>query len=92
MPDLQIDQLSLHIENAVGHEHRIQPIAARAAALFAEQLHARWANGGQVPASGSIENVSAPAVSLNLGSMSNEQAAYEIASAWLAALALKLQP
>ena len=32
----------LNISSAVGHEHRIHPIAARAAALFSERLEHRW--------------------------------------------------
>jgi hypothetical protein len=92
MVEVNIQSLHVQMDNVAGHEHRIQPIVARAAALFTERLHERWANGRQAPDSDSIESLSAPPVSLNLGSMSNEQAASQIATAWLEALALKLQP
>ena len=38
MLNLNIDSLALKITNAEGHEHRIRPIAARAAAIFAERV------------------------------------------------------
>ena len=76
MLDLKIDCIRLNIENAAGHEHRIQPITARAMSILAE----RWsvAGGGD---SQDIENLSAPPIDLNLSSMSNEQAAQAIAGA-----------
>lgn len=92
MVEINIQNLHLQMDNIAGHEHRIQPIVARAAALLTERLYERWANGGRAPDSDSIESLNAPPVSLNLGSMSNEQAAYQIATAWLEALALRLQP
>ena len=91
MLDLKINLLHLSIENAAGHEHRIQPIAVRAAAILAERLNERWADGGGVPASISIDNLSAPPLNLNLNAVSDEQAAHEIATAWLEALPPKPQ-
>jgi hypothetical protein len=91
MLDLKIDCLQLTIENAAGHEHRLQPIAARAAVIFAERLNERWAEGGRALASMSIDSLSAPPLSLSLNDMSNEQAAQAIAIAWLAALPWKPQ-
>ncbi len=91
MVEVSIQNLHLQMENVAGHEHRVQPIAARAAAIFMERLYELWADGERAPASRSIDSLSALPVSLNLSSMSNEQAAHQIATAWLEALALKLQ-
>ena len=77
MLDLKIDCLRLNIENAAGHEHRIQPITERAMSILAE----RWTEAGSGGGSQDIENLSAPPIDLNLGSMSNEQAAQAIAGA-----------
>jgi hypothetical protein len=90
MADLDIRSLSLNIENASGCEHRVQTIAARAAALFATWLDERVADSGP-SASVSVESLSALPVSLNLSSTSDEQAANDIANAWLEAVALKLR-
>ncbi len=87
MFDLQIDRLQLNITNAAGHEHRLQPIARRAAALLAAGLdERRWSGSGR-----SIDHLNAPAVSLDLNRMSDAEAAQAIADAWLEALALKLR-
>ncbi len=76
MSDLKIDRLRLNIQNAAGHEHRIQGIAERAMSLFAR----RWADAGGRD-SREIESLTLPPVDLNLGSMSDEQASQAIASA-----------
>lgn len=86
MLDLKFDQLQLNLDNVAGHEHRIEPIVARAAAIFAERLEARWGNGGGPPASRMLDRLSAQPLSLNLNRMSNEQAAQEIATAWFEAV------
>jgi hypothetical protein len=91
MLELKIDQLNLNIQSAAGHEHRIQPIAARAAVIFAARLNERWPDGGGYPDSGSIDSLSAPPLNLNLNDVSDEQAAHEIATAWLEALPWKPQ-
>ena len=39
---LRIDLLAMDIVDAPGHEHRVQPVAPRAAALFAERLEEGW--------------------------------------------------
>lgn len=83
MFDLKIDRLRLNIDNAAGHEHRIQPIALRAVALLAERLDGpsgleisreRW------------DTIAAQPVDVQLGVMSDEQAAEGIATAWANAL------
>lgn len=91
MLDLRIEQLHFQIENAAGHEHRIHAIAMRAAALLAERLRERLAASGRSPDSGTIDNLSAPPVGLSLNGMSDGQAANDIATAWLEAVALKLK-
>lgn len=81
MFDLKIDRLRLNIDNAVGHEHRLQPIALRAVALLAARLDGpldvfrdRW------------DSLAAQPVDLQLNVMSDEQAAESIASTWANAL------
>jgi hypothetical protein len=91
MTELSIQKLHVQIENVAGHEHRVQPITVHAAAIFAERLSERWADGGRAPDSESMDNLSAPPVSLNLNAMSDEQAASAIANAWLEVLALRLK-
>jgi hypothetical protein len=76
MPELKIEQLQLHIENAAGHEHRIPPITERAMSILAERWSESAAGDSQ-----EIENLSVPPIDLNLDSMSDEQAAQAIAGA-----------
>jgi hypothetical protein len=91
MLELKIDHLNLNIQNAAGHEHRLQPITARAAMIFAARLHECWADGGGDLDSGSLDSLSASPLNLNLNDVSDEQAAHEIATVWLAALPWKPQ-
>jgi hypothetical protein len=88
--DLRIESLRVEITDAAGHEHRIPPIARRAAELLAERLEQqRDSDAGR--ASTEIESVSARALSLDLGTTTDEQAANDIAAAWLDALAVHLE-
>ena len=81
MFDLKIDRLRLNIDNAVGHEHRLQPIALRAVALLAARLD------GPVDVSRDCwDTLAAEPIDLQLNMMSDEQAAESIASAWSNAL------
>jgi hypothetical protein len=91
MLDLIIKELRLNMDNAAGHEHRLQPIAARAAVVFATRLHERWADGQGYLSSGSLDSLSAAPLNFNLNDMSDEEAAEAIASTWINALALKLK-
>lgn len=83
MFDLKIDRLRLNIDNAAGHEHRIQPIALRAVALLAERLDGR---GGLKVSRDRWDTIAAEPVDLQLNAMSDEQAAEGIATAWANAL------
>jgi hypothetical protein len=91
MLDLKISRLALAIENSSGHEHRIQPIALRAANMLAENLSAWQAAGGHSLRSVYLDAISAPALSVDLDRTSDEQAARQIASAWFEAFALHLK-
>lgn len=86
MFDLTIDRLQLNITNAVGHEHRLQPIALLALDLLADRLDEHQGRGQRT----SINNLDVPAVRLDLNRMSDAEAAQIIADAWLDALVLKL--
>lgn len=89
MLEVNIDALLLTITGAAGYEHRIRPITARAASIFAQRLEERCE---EVPES--VKDSSrrhAPRVNLDLGRMSDEQAAGRIADSWLEALALELR-
>jgi hypothetical protein len=79
MPDLKIDQLHLHIDDAAGHEHRIQPITERAMNILAE----RWSGINGAAGAENSERLSLPPIDLHLDSMSDEQAAQAIAGAIL---------
>ena len=89
MVDVMIKRLQLHIHNASGHEHRGQGIAQRAAALFAERVreHHQVAGGG----SAHIDALAGPRVNLDLGGLSDGEAAGRIASAWFDAYRLHLK-
>ena len=86
MVDLKIERLKLNISNAVGHEHRIRPIALRAVALLAERL-----DGPSALSRDRWDAVAATPIDLHLNVMSNEQAAHGIATAWANALTGKRQ-
>jgi hypothetical protein len=90
MANVEIGRLSLTIENASGHEHRIRPIASRAASIFAARLDERLGKPEHQPRSAHIGSLTASPLHFDLRVMSNEQAASAISSAWLETLALKL--
>lgn len=90
MLDLTIERLHLQIENATGQEHRIRSITNRAVSILAERVGERWAIGERIPDTQTIESLSVPPMSFNLGRMSDEQAAVYIADAMLEVLSLKL--
>lgn len=83
MFDLKINRLRLNIDNATGHEHRLQPIALRAVALLVERLDGR---GGLEISRDRWETIAGEPVDLQLNVMSDEQAAEGIATAWANAL------
>ena len=87
--DLNIECLRISIDGASGHEHRIHEIASRAAVIFGERLSQLTESGGVKPAMAG--SVTAQPVSMDLKTSTNEQAAGNIANAWLEALALKLK-
>ncbi len=89
MLDLEISQLSLSIENAVGHEHRIHPIMLRAGAILAQRIEEKYGEAGAAAADGA--ELKGADVQLDLSRTSNEQAAQAIAAAWLAAFALHME-
>ncbi|HEV2962504.1 MAG TPA: hypothetical protein VG649_11805 [Candidatus Angelobacter sp.] len=84
MLDIKIDSLRINMENAAGYEHRIRPIATRAAAILADRL-------GDYGGAREVDSLQASPVNVNLGTASDEEAARKIADAWLEALALKLK-
>jgi hypothetical protein len=88
--DLQIDRLSLTLAGAAGHEHRVEPIAARAVALLGERLDRLLAEGAARPAAGAAGALEAPPVNLDLAASTDEDAAGLLADALLAALAPQL--
>lgn len=90
MLDVTIDRLNLTVAGAAGHEHRLEPIAARAVALLGERLNRRINDGNAAPAGGAVETVSAPPVNLDLAASTDEDAASLLADALLAALTPQL--
>jgi hypothetical protein len=84
--DLRIERLRLNIENAVGHEHRLQPIALRALVLLAERLDGPNAIGASALSGRQLDTLNAEPFDLHLDLMSDEQAAEGIATAWANAL------
>jgi hypothetical protein len=89
MLDLKIDRLELKINNAAGHEHRIGPIAERAAALLAEHIDILYHDGrAHLEGAGTI---TARPIDVDLNRTSDEHAARVIADGWLDALRLTWQ-
>ena len=86
MLDLKIERLKLNLENAAGHEHRLQPIALRALALLAERLDGRNGIGASALSGRQVDALNAEPLDLHLDLMSDEQAAEGIATAWANAL------
>lgn len=90
MLNLKLEQLSLHIENAAGHEHRINSITQRATELFAERVNEQWRSDRLGYRTLQLGSLVAQPANINLSRMSDEEAADVIARAWLEALALHL--
>ena len=89
---IQIGSLHLSIQNAAGHEHRVGPIAGRAASIFASRLENYFQKNGAATQPRSIDIASlTPSLQLNLRLMGDEQAAEEVASAWFEAVQLQLK-
>lgn len=88
--NLNIDSLALHITNVGGHEHRVRPIAARAAAIFAEKVPTYCRDEGLTSQAKNLGKVSASPVGIDLSTMTDEHAAQSIAFSWLDALKLRL--
>jgi hypothetical protein len=90
MVDLTIGSLQLQVQNAAGHEHRMHGIAQRAAAIFGERLGERHRMADGLPRNLHLDAATAPALELDLNHTSDDEAASQVASAWLDAHALRL--
>lgn len=88
--DIDIELLQLTIDDASGHEHRIRPIAARAAEILAMRLHERQERGDDCRARHASPMKPDP-IRLDLSRMSNERAALSVAAAWMEALTVKME-
>lgn len=89
--DLNIDSLALRFTNAAGHEHRIRPIVARAAAIFGERADAYWQANAEAQGDKKMDALRAAPLGLDLRTTTDEHAAQDIARAWLHALTLNLK-
>jgi hypothetical protein len=87
MPDITIGSLRLEIADAAGHEHRAHDIALRATKIFATRLGEKCREAAGLPRAVCLDAIMAPALNLDLNRTSDEQAAGQIAGAWLEALA-----
>jgi hypothetical protein len=81
--DLNVSRLALTVENSAGHEHRIRPIAARAAEIFSERISGLCPSVDPASRTGHLDALIAPGLSLDLARSSDEQVAKQIAGAWL---------
>jgi hypothetical protein len=88
--DLRIDLLKMNILTASGQEHRIQPIALRAATVLAERLSAHQIAGARAT-SRTVDAVTAPPVSIDMGRLGDKDAADHIVDACFAALLQHLE-
>jgi hypothetical protein len=87
--DLTIHLLSFQIQGAESHAHRLRPIATRAAAIFAERL-VDYCRETSCSHSREVSGVNGSPVGVDLGAMTDEEAAGRIAGAWLDRVALEL--
>jgi hypothetical protein len=90
MIDIKVDALQINLTGAEGHEHRIRPVATRAAAIFAERVEVYCGEDRGASSSRKVDSVNAGPLNVDLTSLTDEQAAQSIAKAWLDALALSL--
>lgn len=84
MFELTIDRLRLQIIDGAGHEHRVGPITARAAALLGDRILALSdvADDGITDRRDEqFQAVSVPPISLDLGQMSDQEVAERLATA-----------
>jgi hypothetical protein len=90
MPEWEIDRLSLEVWNAHGHEHRVQGIAARAAALIGERL---VTDGRTRPGvwSARIPAVALQPVAVDLSGSGDEACALLVAEAVTAAIRMQAE-
>jgi len=91
MFDLNVSRLALSVANCAGHEHRLRPIAARAAAILGERLSGFQPSSDPAPRKLQVDAVIAPRLSLDLNKTSDEQVAKQIAGAWFEAVARHLE-
>jgi len=91
MFDVKIERLRLNVDNAAGHEHRLEPITLRAVTLLAERLDASPGMRANGLSRNQWDTVNAERVDLQLNTMSDEQAAEGIATAWTNALTARPQ-
>jgi len=91
MAKIEIGRLDMKIENGAGHEHRVRPIALRAASIFSASLNDRLGNFAKRPHPLRIGRLTAKPLSVDLGTMTDDQAANAISSAWLETLSLRLR-
>jgi hypothetical protein len=91
MIDLDISVLRLNIENARGHEHRVQLIAVRATEILTARLEEQNKDKDASSAGANAAGATGVALSLDLNRTGNEQAARAIAEAWLDAITLRLE-
>jgi hypothetical protein len=84
--DLRIDRISLELHAAAGHEHRVQPIVARAVTLLGERIVAL---GDELPdpPPAAVEALSAAPLRLDLAGMGDEEATNRIADGMFEAIA-----
>jgi hypothetical protein len=85
MIELTIDRLRLVVDNAAGHEHRLEVVARLAASLVADRLAQEAPGPASTPRLDGP--LATPTVSVNFSVMTDAVAAERIAGAWLAALA-----
>jgi hypothetical protein len=83
--DLTIDRISLEL-HAAGHEHRVQPIVARAVTLLGERIVTLGDELPDPPPT-AVEALSAAPLRLDLAGMGDEEATNRIADGMFEAIA-----
>jgi hypothetical protein len=86
MVDVFIDTLSLRIVGGPRHQHRVEPIVRQAASLLTARLR-DLASSTEPARSVRVGVLTAPRQQLDLAATTDAEAAEQIASAWLDAIA-----
>lgn len=84
--NLKIGSLHVNFQNASGQEHRLAPVAGRAARIFSARLGQSMEKLSLYGRHSSVASLTADPIDFDLRGLSDDEAAHRVASAWLDAV------